>query len=181
MLLTLHFCPSVATYRYPQSHKIRNRRCFSSLIQKPSYQIHNTGQREIMIATRDRQFIHYSTTSWQTASMLLPAGSCKKSRVNKTFRSNCGQNFITFEMVIQSHSDFRISGWTGANITYNNEGPVIMSVIVRPKARLAVVFGPCFNGCVVPSVDGCPVCLFMPHRQKMVPLPKKKSPMSSSY
>lgn len=115
MLLTLHFCPSVATYRYPQFHTIRNRRCFSSLIQKPNYQIHNTGQREIMIATRDRQVIHYSTTSWQTASMLLPAGSCKKSQVNKTFRSNCGQNFMTFEMAIRSHSDSRISGWTGAN------------------------------------------------------------------
>lgn len=77
-------------------------------------------------------------------------------------------------MVIQSHSDSRISGWTGANlITYNNEGPVIMSVIVRPKARLAVVFGPCFNGCVVPSVDGCPVCLLIPHRQQMVLLPTK--------
>lgn len=60
-------------------------------------------------------------------------------------------------------------------ITYNNEGSVIMSVIVRPKARLAVVFSPCFNGCVVPSVDGCPVCLFMPHRQKNCPVTQKKS------
>lgn len=61
-------------------------------------------------------------------------------------------------------------------ITYNNEGSVIMSVIVRPKARLAVVFSPSFNGCVVPSVDGCPVCLFMPHRQKKnCPVTQKKS------